>query len=375
MSLIPEGVKIYFGATLDKKIAIEKKITTLFEKNCYKLIELPMYEYYSDLEESFSENMKKNMFKFVDRDSGRIVALRPDMTSLLAKLMKLKKDEILFPERIYYNGAVFRYHKIKSGVYREMCQAGVELIGAKGYKADIEVLIMAIEVMKELGLKNPKIEIGDIRVLNSILDKNLKTEEEKNYIKELIAKKDIPGLQKEVSEKGYDSLLAKLPLMIGSKEVVEEAAGYGIEEIKFIVETLEKLGYGDNYVVDLGIVKEMEYYTGIVFNGFCEGSGDFIINGGRYDGLMGFPALGFVINVDAVVEIADKQEEKDKSGVYIVSKDYLRALKAKAKQIENGERAEISAFEESDEKSEKEYAKAKGFKLFYDADADKLTEL
>ena len=57
MSLIPEGVKIYFGATLDKKIAIEEKITTLFEKNCYKLIELPMYEYYSDLEDSFSENI------------------------------------------------------------------------------------------------------------------------------------------------------------------------------------------------------------------------------------------------------------------------------------------------------------------------------
>ena len=55
MSLIPEGVKIYFGATLDKKIAIEEKITNIFEKNCYKLIELPMYEYYSDLETSFSE--------------------------------------------------------------------------------------------------------------------------------------------------------------------------------------------------------------------------------------------------------------------------------------------------------------------------------
>lgn len=375
MSLIPEGVKIYFGATLDKKIAIEEKITNIFEKNCYKLIELPMYEYYSDLETSFSEKMKKNMFKFVDRDSGRIVALRPDMTSLLAKLMKLKKDEILFPERIYYNGAVFRYQKIKSGVYREMCQTGVELIGANGYKADLEVLVMAIEVMKELGLKNPKIEIGDIRVLNSILNKNLKTEEEKEYIKELIAKKDIPGLQKEVKEKGYDEILAKLPLMIGSKEVLEEAKEYGTEEIKLVIETLEKLGYGDNYVVDLGIVKEMEYYTGIIFNGFCDKSGDFIINGGRYDGLMGFPALGFVINVDAVVEIVEEQEKKDKSGVYIVSSDYVKALKIKAKYIEDGEKAEISSFEESNENSEKEYAKAKGFKLYYDVDSNKLIEL
>lgn len=375
MSLIPEGVKIYFGATLDKKIAIEEKITNIFEKNCYKLIELPMYEYYSDLETSFSEKMKKNMFKFVDRDSGRIVALRPDMTSLLAKLMKLKKDEILFPERIYYNGAVFRYQKIKSGVYREMCQAGVELIGANGYKADLEVLVMAIEVMKELGLKNPKIEIGDIRVLNSILNKNLKTEEEKEYIKELIAKKDIPGLQKEVKEKGYDEILAKLPLMIGSKEVLEEAKDYGIEELKLVIETLEKLGYGDNYVVDLGIVKEMEYYTGIIFNGFCDKSGDFIINGGRYDGLMGFPALGFVINVDAVVEIVEEQEKRGKSGVYIVSTDYVKALKVKAKYIEDGERAEISSFENSSENSEKEYAKAKGFKLYYDVDSNKLIEL
>ena len=260
MSLIPEGVKIYFGKTLNKKIAIENRVSEIFKKNSYNLIELPIYEYYSDLEESFSDTMKKNMFKFVDRDSGKMLALRPDMTSLLAKLMKLRKDEMIFPERIYYNGDVFRYQNIKSGVYREISQAGVELIGTKGFRADIEIVTMAIDVMKGLGLEKPKLEIGDVRILNRIFDEMDIDLEEKNELKELIAKKDIPTLEKLVEKKGYDKIVLKLPLAIGGKEILNEFSEYGTKELTEIVDYLDKLGYNENYVIDLGIVNSIGFF-------------------------------------------------------------------------------------------------------------------
>lgn len=374
MSLIPEGVKIYFGKTLDKKIAIENRIGDIFKKNSYNLIELPIYEYYSDLEESFSDTMKKNMFKFVDRDSGKILALRPDMTSLLAKLMKLRKDEIVFPERIYYTGDVFRYHKIKSGVYREICQAGVELIGAKGFRADIEVVTMAIDVMKALGLNAPKLEIGDVRILETIFNKLGINGEERDELKALISKKDIPELEKLVKAKGYDKIVTKLPLAIGGKEILTEMEEYGTEELKELVDALDRLGYKDNYVIDLGIVKEMGYYTGLVFNGMCSGSGDFIINGGRYDKLMGFPALGFVVNIDAVAEIVGDFGSEKKNGYYITGKNYGKMFEEKLKYTAEGERVEISILD-METAEERAYAERKGFRYIVDTEKMSIEEL
>ncbi len=374
MSLIPEGVKIYFGKTLNKKIAIENRVSEIFKKNSYNLIELPIYEYYSDLEESFSDTMKKNMFKFVDRDSGKMLALRPDMTSLLAKLMKLRKDEMIFPERIYYNGDVFRYQNIKSGVYREISQAGVELIGTKGFRADIEIVTMAIDVMKGLGLEKPKLEIGDVRILNRIFDEMDIDLEEKNELKELIAKKDIPTLEKLVEKKGYDKIVLKLPLAIGGKEILNEFSEYGTKELTEIVDYLDKLGYNENYVIDLGIVKDMGYYTGIVFNGMCSKAGDFIINGGRYDKLMGFPAVGFVVNIDAVTEIVDYLDEQEKNGYYIIGNDYTKMFDAKNKYFNIGARVEISTLALT-VLEEKKYAVSKGFKYLVDTNTQKVEEI
>lgn len=311
MAIIPDGVKVYFGERLSKRMAIEGKIRTKFEKYHYNLIELPIYEYYRDIEETFSDSMKSKMFRMVDRDTGEMIALRPDMTSLLAKLVKLKKDDLNQPERLYYMGKVFRYEKIKSGMYREIKQAGIELIGEKKIKADIEVVSMAIEILKDLGIKNPKIEIGDVRIFNAIFEKLGMTKEEIVQIKEVISRKDIPDLEKLVKDKKYHDILLRLPMLIGGKEILDEVESIyrelgvesEVEELRELLKSLDEKGHSGNYILDMGILKEMEYYTGIVFNGMGEGFGDHLLSGGRYDKLMDIQALGFALNVDALVEI------------------------------------------------------------------------
>lgn len=369
MTVMPEGVKIYFGENLKKKIAVETILKNIFESNSYSLIELPAYEFYKDIEENFSLDMRNKMYKFVDRDSGETVTLRPDMTSLLAKLVKLRKENIVLPERIFYIGDVFRYDEIKSGVYREISQAGVELIGEDSDKADIEILVMAIESLKKLGLKNPKIEIGDISILNSIISKSNLSKEDIVIVKDLILKKDIPTLDKFLKNINYTGILLKLPMMIGDKTILEGLEEYGSEKLKRIVNVLDELGYKDNYIIDLGIVKAMEYYTGIVFNGFCDNSRDFILNGGRYDKLMEISALGFVINVDNIVEIAENIVNDEKNGVYIYGKDYIKAMKMKEKLILEEKRVEIS-YKDISEEEIKEYATKKLFKYLYNTNTD-----
>lgn len=366
MSIMPEGVKVYFGESLEKKIAIEEKIKKIFENNGYNFIQLPTYEYYEDLKGSFSEEMKKKMFKFVDRDSGRVISLRPDMTSLVAKLIKLKKDDINYPERLCYIGDTFRYDKIKSGVYRQKSQAGLELIGGEAFKTDIEVLVMAIEVLKSLGAKNPKIEIGDTRIFFELAEKAELNQEDLATLKDLINKKDVPGLESFIEEKSCDKILKLLPLMIGKKEVLKLLENEETEYLKKICQTLDDLGYEENYVIDLSVVKDMEYYTGLVFNGFSDDSVDFVISGGRYDKLIGINATGFVINVDALVENLDFNVEKENKGYLVYGEDYTKLVKLKNKLIENGDRAKaILDLKTIDEL--KIYAKETGYKYLIDA--------
>ncbi len=374
MSLMPEGVKVYFGKSLDKKLEIEEIIRGVFQKNGYTFIELPIYDYYEDVKNNFSEKMRNNMFKFIDRDTGKVIVLRPDMTSLLAKLIKIKKENSDFPKRICYMGDIFRHDKIKSGTYREISQAGIEMIGAKeNYQADVEVLIVAIEVMKALGVKNPKVEISDLNILNSILERET-APEKREKIKELISKKDIPGLELLIKETGYTEILKKIPMMIGKKEILDNFKEEDTKELRRVLNILDELGYSENYILDMGMVKEMEYYTGLVFNGFFDGVGDYVISGGRYDTLMGVKALGFVVNIDATVEVFEKKENKIKDGYYIYGSDYMKNLKMKKELSEKGEKIEI-AIDKFDFKTAKIEAIDKKFKFIINTDNDEKYDL
>ncbi len=118
----------------------------------------------------------------------------------------------------------------------------------------------------------------------------------------------------------------------------------------------------------------MGYYTGIVFNGMCSKAGDFIINGGRYDKLMGFPAVGFVVNIDAVTEIVDYLDEQEKNGYYIIGNDYTKMFDAKNKYFNIGARVEISTLALT-VLEEKKYAVSKGFKYLVDTNTQKVEEI
>lgn len=375
MALIPKGVKVYFGDSLKKKLWIENNVRDYFEKNYYNYIELPVYEYYDDIKENFSEDVQDEMFKFLDRDSGKILTLRPDMTSLLSKLIKLKKEKIKFPERIYYIGDVFRHHKIKSGVYREIAEAGIELIGGKDReKSDLEVAIMAIELMKKLGLKNAKLEIGSINLFKDICRKTNISNEEVKEIKKHLLRKDITSLSKLVKEKNYDEIILKLPGLIGKKDVLKEVEGYDVSGIKKLITALDKLGYNNDYIIDLGIVRELEYYTGIVFNGLVEGYGDYILSGGRYDDLMGEKAVGFVLKIDSIFELVEVKTNSELKGYYIYGSDYIKLMGLKKELLLKNEFVEISTGDLS-ENDLKEYVKLKGFKYIYNIDTNEKINL
>lgn len=371
---MPEGVKVYFGESLRKKLEIEEKVKGLFKQNGYDYIELPTYEYYKDLEENFSSEMRTKVFKFEDRESGEVVALRPDMTSLLAKLIRLSGKDGDLQKRIFYCGDVFRHSKIKSGVSKEITQAGVELIGANSLEADIEIIVMAIESLKSLGITNPKVELGDVRIFETLTEKIGVSGDKKIELKKLIGNKDIPTLTAFLEANSLDKEILKLTMAIGDSSILDGFKGYSVEHLKKVVEMLDSLGYKENYVLDLGIVKEMGYYTGVVFNGFCDDLLDYILTGGRYDKMMGTEAIGFAINIDSVVPIYNEEGNNQANGCFVYSKEYKKACEKKMEFIKNGIRAEANVDKSSFEEA-KVYAKDKNYEYIVNVDSNEKISL
>ncbi|MGM0509149.1 MAG: ATP phosphoribosyltransferase regulatory subunit [Fusobacteriota bacterium] len=367
MSLIPEGVKIYFGKNMDKKKKIEDYLKNEFENSGYRFIEMPNYEYYEDIKENFSDSIKRNMFKFEDKYTGKVLALRPDMTSILSKLIKLKSEDIEFPERIYYLGNIFEHGKMN-----EKTQAGIELIGSKNKsRSDLEILAMALELMKKLSIPERLLEIGDIRIFDDLMKKLSVNKKDVKKIKKYLMTKNVLGLEKFVKEKGYDEIISRLPYLIGEKNILKEIKKYiDVDYLEDILNKLDKLGYKNDYILNLGMVKEMSYYTGIVFNGISSDNTDYILSGGRYDKLMEVNALGFVVNIDMLVSLTPDKEEEVKNGYYIMGKNDLELIKKKNELIGKGKKVEICT-EKWDVNKARDVAGKKGYKYVIDLNKNK----
>ncbi len=248
---------------------------------------------------------------------GDVMTLRSDLTESVAFLAATCLDVCDGPARLYYAGSVFRSQEPGSGKQEESCQAGVELIGAGGEAADLEILALAAECLLDAGLSQFRIGVGDARLLGAVLSAAGAPDEAARRIRSALARRDYVALEAAVSGSGLaddaKALLRRLPDARGGREVlrgfeggpvagnpaVREAAG----RLASLHEALSRYGLGDRFYVDLAIMREFDYYTGIVFEGYAMGSACAVIGGGRYDLLLGAfgkdrPACGFAVDVD-----------------------------------------------------------------------------
>ena len=262
------------------------------------------------------------MIKFFDRE-GNIVALRPELTTPIARVASTKMQREPKPLRFYYIGNVFRYDN-KMGSQREFCQAGVELIGINSCKSDAEVIALAVECLKNSGLKNFFIDIGHINFFNGIMQSIKVKEKRKQEIKEAILNKDFVLLEKilsmeDIKDKEKEFIL-KMPTLRGEEEVLEEAEKMinnklsltALKEIKEVYNLLRDYGLEEYILIDLGIIRDFDYYTGIIFEGYTDYLGFPVCGGGRYDNLCSkfsrdLPSTGFAIGLERLAIILEKE--------------------------------------------------------------------
>ena len=346
-NMLPEGTRDLILDECIIKRALERDIDGIFEKWGYKEVITPTLEFYETFNYNSQTLREEDMYKFFD-NRGRILVLRPDMTIPIARVVETKLKDAEFPIKLRYTSNVFRVHTSLGGKRNEYTDCGVEFIGLEDKKSDLEVLVLALEALKKIGLNDFKLEIGNIGFFNGAF-KNLEIDQEyKEVIAQFIEDKNLKNLEDYLSDlnikEEYKKFFNKLPWMFGDKQILEEAKKLAFKEdikenleyLEQLYSELEELGYGENVTFDLGMVPRLNYYTGIIFRGYGEGVGNTLLRGGRYDNLIKasntcIPAIGFSIDIDSVISNVklkgNLNEDENVYKIYYSQKNRIEAIK------------------------------------------------
>lgn len=345
---IPKGLRDFLPDEVKNRRKLEQKAIEVFTSSGYKEVITPTFEFLEVVETGAGKNREK-LFLFMDREGG-ILSLRPEMTVSIARLAAMHLQDSNYPQRFFYSANVFRHVQPHLAQYREFWQTGIELLGASGPWADAEVINLAVKILQNLGLSSFKISINQISIFNSLLADCSISTEDKDIIRNLVEIKDLVELSRRLEALPVPDLLketiARLPILHGGLEVLtkipyvekNQAAAQAVEELIQVYDALKAFGVEDHIVIDMGVLRDLEldYYTGVIFEGYSPELGYGLLGGGRYDNLLGqfgfsCPATGFALGMDRLALVLANQEQEPPH--YLLGGRNLRSMVIKAEQL------------------------------------------
>lgn len=320
----PEGVRDIYNRECEKKISLQKKLSTVLHQYGYQDIQTPTFEYYDVFREEIGSTSTRELYKFFDRD-GNILSLRPDITPSIARAAATLFENEDFPLHLCYAGNTFINHSSYQGRLKENTQLGAELIGDDSIEADAEMLAMVVDGLKKIGLKEFQVNIGHVDFIHSLLESTDLEEAEKEEIRTLIVNRNYFGVEEILdnrkAEKAVKEAFRILPELMGGPEILEPAAAVApsaearlsITRLQHIYDLLKLYGAEDHITFDLSMTGSYGYYSGIVFRAYTYGTGDAVVRGGRYDHLLekfgkNTPSIGFAIILDELLSAMDRQK-------------------------------------------------------------------
>jgi ATP phosphoribosyltransferase regulatory subunit len=319
----PDGVQdILFNECFTKR-ELESNIRDLFISHGFNEIETPTIEFFDVFSSEIEHFPQESMVKFFDK-KGRILVLRPDITVPVARITATKNRDIKLPIKYAYIGNVFRFNEVGGGRQNEFTQAGVEIIGDASAERDAEVIAVAIKMLKSAGLDNFQIDIGQVEFFKGLAEEAGFSSEDMERVSRLIDRKDFVAVGEVINRYPISNelkdLFLKLPGMFGSTEVIEKIKNKttnarsldALKNIQEVIEILSDYGFAKYISVDLGMLKGLNYDTGIIFRGFTDGVGFPILSGGRYDNLVASfgtscPATGFSLGINMLMAALEKK--------------------------------------------------------------------
>lgn len=319
----PEGVRDVYGTECEKKLYLQEKLQKVFHAYGYQDIETPTFEYFDVFSKQVGTTPSRELYKFFDRE-GNTLVLRPDFTPSIARAASkyFQKEEL--PVRLCYRGSTFVNNSSYQGRLKESTQMGVEMLGDASVDADGEIIALVVQLLKETGLRDFQISIGQVDFFKSLIDESGMSEETTLELRQLISNKNYFGVEELLANqnlsKELTDVFAMLPKLFGSLEVLEEArkltgnpgARKAIDRLVEIYEVLKQYGCEKYVSFDLGMLSKYRYYTGIIFQGYTYGTGEPLVKGGRYNHLLEHfgspaPAIGFGLVMEQVMNALERQ--------------------------------------------------------------------
>ncbi|GAB2044054.1 hypothetical protein AGATL06_05510 [Agathobaculum sp. TL06] len=313
----PEGTRDLLFSSCRALRQTENTIRAALENRGYSEIITPAVEYFDVFAQANPELDQEQMLKVIDR-SGRICVVRPDNTTPIARIAATRLDNAALPVRLYYSQKVFRSVVGGHGHKGEFLQVGAELIGADGLEADKDILSAAFGALTETGAAGFRIELGHAEIYKALIEELGVDAAAAESIRRLIENKSFAALGDALSPYGdrpAAGALRAMPQLFGGMEVLDRVEALtgnvrvlgAVSYLRRLYRALDEAGYGDRIMIDLGLVHEMDYYTGVMFRGYIGGAGAAILAGGRYNALCAkfgrdMPAGGFGIDVESVAE-------------------------------------------------------------------------
>jgi len=321
---LPKGARLYLPDEAGRKRHVESRLFEIFGRWGYREIITPTFEFFDALAIGTDQALQENMFKLVDRETGRMLALRADITPQIARVVATRLRDEPKPVRLCYVTNVFRYEEPQLARYRELYQAGVELIGLDKPEAEAEIVAMAVEGLRALGLSRFQIDVGHPDFFRGLVEEIKAEGDWEREVRTALARKDVSTLERLVGELAPpahvgDALLT-LPTLFGHADVLERAAGLvrngrserALANLSEVHRLLTIYGLADAVLLDLGEVRGFDYYSGMYFEAYVADFGASVAAGGRYDQMLGrfgydCPAVGFAFDIARALSVMEAQ--------------------------------------------------------------------
>ncbi|WP_281890794.1 ATP phosphoribosyltransferase regulatory subunit [Paenibacillus sp. YYML68] len=323
----PTGVKDYLPEAAAQLRSLESKLMQCMERWGYREIITPTLEYYDTVGAASSTEDKK-LFKLLDRN-GTTLVLRSDMTAPIARVVSSLLKDQPFPLRLSYHSNVFRAIEAEAGRDAEFFQTGVELVGDASSESDAEIIALAIACLQAAGVQSFKIALGHVGFLNGLFQETLHDRlDAQSLLKDCLLSRDYVGYREALKSLGLpDDIRGELEGILrlrGGQEICSQArqltndpvAHAAITHLCEMWDVLQAYGVSEHVLIDLTMIGDFSYYTGMTFEGYAAELGFPVCSGGRYDNLLSqfgrpAPATGFALKTNRMLEILSKGAAKD----------------------------------------------------------------
>jgi len=343
---LPAGAKDVLPVEAEELRELEGRIRAVAAAFGYREVMTPVLELAEVLDRA-QEGGVGPAFRLFD-DHGRVLVLRPDLTIPVARLVATRLADHPGPVRVAYLARVFRPPPAGRAQAAEERQAGAELVGAGGAEADAEVIGLLVSALAAAGLGDARVAVGDVSLTAAVLDGLGASEARRERLRSAASARNLVAWRRaardlDLADPGR-TLLAELPSLRGGEEVLERVADAvpsaepACGRLARLLDLVAAHGAGEAVMIDLGVLRDWAYYSGVVFEAYAPGVGAPVAVGGRYDRMAGRfgrarPAVGFTITLERLHRAVAGQRPEEappRDGVVLVGgmDDDLAAARA-----------------------------------------------